>query len=136
MFLDPPIKSLTVLVVEDESFLLEYVRLVLSRYGFNVLTAQTGEEGWAVFRKNRDSIRLVLTDIVMPGSFDGFELSERIAQVSRDILTIFMTGALAEDDPRAEELTRQNRLLRKPFYPDQLLEIVRDNANISASSAS
>jgi DNA-binding response OmpR family regulator len=128
-------KDSNVLVVEDESYLLEYVRVVLTRAGFSVLTAQQGEEGWSQFQENKDSIKLVLTDIVMPGYFDGFELCERIHEVAADVPVIFMTGAIGEDDPRAETLVRENRLLRKPFFPNQLLEIIRHHFSVDEISA-
>jgi DNA-binding response OmpR family regulator len=118
-------KEYNVLVVEDEGYLLEYVRVVLNRAGFSVLTAQQGEEGWSLFQEYKNSIKLVLTDIVMPGFFDGFELCKRIHEAASDVPVIFMTGAIGDEDPRAEPLIRENRLLRKPFFPNQLLEIVR-----------
>jgi two-component system, cell cycle sensor histidine kinase and response regulator CckA len=125
-----------VLVVEDENQLLEYVSVVLNRYGYSVLTAEQGEEAWALFEENQNSIKLVLTDIVMPGFFDGFELCERIHQLAPDIPVIFMTGAIPEDDPRAEKLVRENRLLRKPFFPNQLLEIIKHHLSAEVSAKS
>jgi CheY-like chemotaxis protein len=122
-----------VLVVEDESHLVEYVRLVLNRSGFTVLSAMHGEEGWSLFQDNQDSVKVVLTDIVMPGFFDGFELCERIYRLAPDLPVIFMTGAIPEDDPRAKKLVRENRLLRKPFFPNQLLEIVKPHLSVEIS---
>ena len=49
-----------VLVVHDELFLLEYVRLVLVRSGFRVMTANTGEEAWQLISNPANSISLVL----------------------------------------------------------------------------
>ena len=77
MLPDPVILASTILVVDDEEFLLEYVRIVLLRSGFTVLTAKTGAEAWHLILHSRNEIRLVLTDIVMPGSFGGFELADR-----------------------------------------------------------
>ena len=79
-----------VLVVDDELFLLEYVRLVLVRSGFRVMTAKTGEEAWQLISNPENSISLVLTDIVMPGSFDGFELAERIRRRQLGVPVLFM----------------------------------------------
>ena len=56
--------------MDDEEFLLEYVRVVLQRAGYSVLSAQNGGEAWDLI-VDRHDIRLLLTDIVMPGSFDG-----------------------------------------------------------------
>jgi two-component system, cell cycle sensor histidine kinase and response regulator CckA len=119
--------SATILVVDDEEILLEYVRRVLVRAGYSVLTAQNGEEAWSLILDNWHRIRLLLTDIVMPGSFDGFELAERIRKHQPDLPVLFMTGAPLHDYPFMHEITWRRMLLRKPFFPDQLLTIVKEN---------
>ena len=119
--------SATILVVDDEDFLLEYVRIVLVRAGYTVLTATNGEEAWNLIAGNRHEIRLLLTDIIMPDSFDGFELAERVRKHQPDLPVLLMTGATLRDHPAREVITRQRKLLRKPFFPDQLLTIVREH---------
>jgi two-component system cell cycle sensor histidine kinase/response regulator CckA len=117
----------TILIVDDEEFLLQYVRLVLVRAGYVVLTAENGEEAWDLIADNRQQIRLLLTDIVMPGSFDGFELSERVRKRHPDLPVLFMTGAPLQAHVSKDGLTGQRKLLRKPFLPDQLLTLVRES---------
>ncbi|MEA3206420.1 MAG: hypothetical protein QOG92_2132 [Verrucomicrobiota bacterium] len=117
----------TILIVDDEEFLLQYVRLVLVRAGYAVLTAENGEEAWDLMADNRQEIRLLLTDIVMPGSFDGFELAERVRKRHPDLPVLFMTGAPLQANVSKDGLTGQRKLLRKPFLPDQLLTIVRES---------
>ena len=117
----------TILIVDDEEFLLQYVRLVLVRAGYAVLTAESGEEAWDLMADNRQEIRLLLTDIVMPGSFDGFELAERVRKRHPDLPVLFMTGAPLQANVSKDGLTGQRKLLRKPFLPDQLLTIVRES---------
>jgi DNA-binding response OmpR family regulator len=135
MLPDPVSPASTILVVDDEEFLLEYVRLVLVRAGFSVLTAQKGDEAWHLFLHGHGEIRLVLADIVMPGSFDGFELAERIRRRRPELTILFMTGALPHERPCADALLSNRPLLRKPFYPDQLLAIVRENLEAVSQSA-
>ena len=135
MLSDSVILSSTILIVDDEEFLLEYVRIVLLRSGFTVLTAQTGEEAWQLILDSQNEIRLVLTDIVMPGSFDGFELADRVRRRQPDLPVLFMTGAPLEDYASADGLVSKRLLLRKPFDPDQLLAIVRENLEAASTSA-
>jgi two-component system, cell cycle sensor histidine kinase and response regulator CckA len=85
--------SSTILIVDDEEFLLEYVRLVLVRAGYSVLSAQNGEDAWNLILENQDEIDLLLTDIVMPGSFDGLDLAERVRKHRPDLPVLLMTGA-------------------------------------------
>jgi CheY-like chemotaxis protein len=117
----------TVLIVDDEEFLLQYVRLVLVRAGYVVLTAENGEEAWDLIADNRQEIRLLLTDIVMPGSFDGYELAERVRKRHPALPVLFMTGAPLQANVSKDGLTGQRKLLRKPFLPDQLLTIVGES---------
>ena len=114
-----------VLVVDDELFLLEYVRLVLVRNGYRVMTAKTGEEAWQLISNPENSISLVLTDVVMPGSFDGFELAERIRRRQLRIPVLFMTGALQQENPDSDSADSKRVFLQKPFGPGQLIAIVR-----------
>ena len=135
MISDPVILTPTILIVDDEEFLLEYVRIVLLRSGFTVLTAQTGEEAWQLILHSQNEIRLVLTDIVMPGSFDGFELADRVRRRQPDLPVLFMTGAPLEDYSSSGDLVSKRLLLRKPFDPGQLLAIVRENLEAASTSA-
>jgi DNA-binding response OmpR family regulator len=135
MLPDPVILVPTILIVDDEEFLLEYVRIVLLRAGFTVLTARTGEEAWQLILNSQNEIRLVLTDIVMPSSFDGFELADRVRRRQPDLPVLFMTGAPLEDSSSADGLVSKRMLLRKPFDPGQLLAIVRENLEAANASA-
>jgi CheY-like chemotaxis protein len=119
--------SATILVVDDEEFLLQYVRVVLERAGYVVLTAQNGEEAWNLVAGNREAIRLILTDIVMPGSFDGIELAGRVRKRWPDLPVLLMTGNPLHKHPPKDALASQRSVLRKPFVPEDLLAIVREN---------
>ena len=127
-------RAVTILIVDDDEFLLQYVGLVLTRAGYCVVRAENGEEAWNLILDTTHQIRLLLTDIVMPGSFDGFELAERARRLHPDLPVLLMTGALPNDHPRTDVFTRQGMLLRKPFYPDQLLAIVRENLESAEQS--
>jgi len=127
MFPESVNPSPTILIVDDEEFLLQYVRLVLVRAGYSVLTAQNGAEAWNLIMDNRHEIRLILTDIVMPGSFDGFELVDRVRKYQPGLPVLLMTGAPLRAHSSTDGPAWQRALLRKPFSPDQLLTIVREN---------
>ena len=135
MLPDPVCSASTILVVDDEEFLLEYVRLVLVRAGFSVLTSQNGDEAWHLILHGHDEIRLVLTDIVMPGSFDGFELADRVHRREPDLPVLFMSGAALDDHASAVDLVSKRLLLHKPFDAAQLVSIVRMHLEAASQSA-
>jgi len=114
----------TILVVDDEPGILQYIRRVLERGNHTVLTSPSGEHAWGVVQRSQAKLDLVLTDIIMPGSIDGPTLARRIERRYKKLPVLFMTGALPEDDEQAVEMTRKRRLLRKPFSPQQLVEFI------------
>jgi DNA-binding response OmpR family regulator len=107
----------TVLVVDDDPFILRYIERALGMAKYNVRTANGEHEALAVLREQQ--IDLVLTDIVM-GDSDGFHLAERIEECYGSLPILFMTGALLESDQHAQELCQAGLLLCKPFAPQQL----------------
>lgn len=78
-----------ILVIDDEKPTLSMFRLFLNAYGFAVFTAENGEDGLEVFRKEEPSV--VITDIKMPG-MDGLEVLKRIKEINPLAEVIIITG--------------------------------------------
>jgi anti-anti-sigma factor len=78
-----------ILVIDDEKATLKMFRLFLDVYGFDILTAESGEEGLEVFDREKPDI--VLTDIKMPG-MDGIEVLQEIKKRSPGTEVIVITG--------------------------------------------
>jgi len=110
----------TVLLVEDESALRRAAQRILERHGFEVVTAEDGEEALKVFAEHRDRIRLVLSDVVMP-RLGGPALHARLR--AQGILTpfLFMSGYPARDMPDGVPLPQDVPLIPKPWDPKELV---------------
>ena len=78
-----------ILVIDDEKATLKMFRLFPDVYGFDILTAESGEEGLVVFDREKPDI--VLTDIKMPG-MDGIEVLQEIKKRSPTTEVIVITG--------------------------------------------
>ena len=78
-----------ILVIDDEKATLKMFRLFLDVYGFDILTAESGEEGLEVFGREKPDI--VLTDIKMPG-MDGIDVLQEIKKRSPATEVIVITG--------------------------------------------
>lgn len=107
-----------ILVVEDEKDLNRFVSISLKNNGYEVVSAFDGEEG--IEKIENEKFDLVLTDIMMP-KMDGFELSQEIRSIYKDIPIIFMT---AKDDKISKMTGYQigiDDYVVKPFDIDILI---------------
>ncbi len=115
----------TILVVEDEEFVLGLVKNVLMQQGYTVLVAGGGGEALKILKKKGAAIRLILTDVVMP-EISGAELALRAAALCPDVRILFMSGYPRSEREREEELTAGAIVIQKPFSPMALARIVRE----------
>lgn len=111
----------TVLVVDDEKALRDFVRRNLEVRGYRVLTAANGLEALAIFE--RESVDLIILDLMMP-HLDGLEMTRRLREVST--VPIIILSALGEerDKVRAFDLGADD-YLTKPFGVGELLGRVK-----------
>jgi PAS domain S-box-containing protein len=115
----------TVLLVEDDAFLRASVRRTLTQAGYHVLAANNGVEALEVWNKNRDAIRLLLTDIGLPGGVGGKELGERLSREDPKLKVIYASGHSAEVAAIQFSLPHGIQFLGKPFQSLELIRTVR-----------
>ena len=114
----------TILVAEDDPSLRRLVRIILESVGYPVIMAEDGEDAVAKFMQNRDKIKLVILDLVMPKK-SGKEAYEEIKKTSPGIRTFFLSGYTMDMISRME-IEKGMDLVRKPFVPNDLLRKVRE----------
>jgi CheY-like chemotaxis protein len=110
----------SLLVVDDEPSIAKYMGLVLAREGYHVLTAYNAEEGWELFQQTVPQVRAVVTDIAMPGDWNGLELARRVRRASPNTPVLLVSGY----EPPGS-LDACSGLLSKPFTADLLRTAVR-----------
>ncbi|PYT26764.1 MAG: hypothetical protein DMG57_20605 [Acidobacteria bacterium] len=116
--------SLTILVVDDESAVLDLVKLILETAGYTVLVASNARQALAFFETRDYWIDLLLTDINMP-EMSGLELACRVSEIAPRLPMLFMTGYRAEN-PGTEILRAAGPfsdcvVISKPFTSRELL---------------
>ena len=114
----------TILVIDDEPSILKCVQRILEHANYDVITSPSGNQAWEIIERGQPKVDMVLTDIVMPGSIDGLTLAAKIRRRALELPVLFITGALPEDDESATQLAKKKLVLRKPFFPKQLVDFV------------
>ena len=120
-----PRGSETILLVEDEDSVRSSMSWLLRNHGYQVLEADHGHAAVQLWRKEKNRIALLLTDLVMPGGMTGNELAIALQSESAALKVIFTTGYSAEIAGRDLKLQARQGFLQKPFAPSELLTTVR-----------
>ena len=107
-----------VLVLEDESSIRGFIVINLTRAGYEVIEAESGEEALELLQKNSD-IRVALLDIMLPG-IDGFEVCRRIRATNTTIGIIMLTARSQEIYKVTGLMTGADDYVTKPFSPAEL----------------
>ena len=109
----------TVLVIDDDERLREYVRANLELEGYTVLEAGDADEGME--QLEGEEPQLILLDVMMP-RVDGWEMLKRIQERHGAIPVIMFSGQV--DEPSAEQAAERGAsgFVGKPFDPQQLIE--------------
>jgi len=109
----------TILMVDDEDLLLTMGQMVLSSFGYTVLTANSGARALELFAHWKDSIDLVLVDLVMP-NMSGREVTEQIRKLAPRTRILWCSGYV-----RSSKVEEEDPYLQKPFTSQDLLRAVK-----------
>lgn len=81
-----------ILVIDDEKSLLDTMKLILSKSGYMVLTASTAMEGLKMIKELDRDISLIITDLALPGGFDGIDILDAVRDLNSQIPVIMITA--------------------------------------------
>lgn len=114
-----------ILVVDDETHILHVVSLKLTNAGYDVLTAEDGEEGLELAMTHQPD--LIITDLQMP-RLNGLEMCERLKEreAIADTPVILLTARGATIIPSQLENTNITNVIAKPFSPREILLRVQE----------
>jgi PAS domain S-box-containing protein len=115
----------TILLVEDNAGLRKLATRLLEPAGYTVLGAATGEEALLLLERHEAPVRLLLTDVVMPG-MSGRHLAEQVAHARPGMKVLYMSGYTGDTVVRHGVLDAKAPFLNKPFTAAALLRKVRD----------
>ena len=117
--------SETILLVDDEKRVRRLARKVLEQEGYTVLEAKDAEEALRLGQESAGSIRLLLTDLVMPG-MDGRTLANHLQVRYPKMQVLYISGYKDYAIGFNAALEPGANYLSKPFTPDTLIKAVRE----------
>jgi CheY-like chemotaxis protein len=112
--------SHAVLVVDDDSDVLDVIIGMLEDLGYEVISAQNGPEALDRLRQNQE-ISILITDINMPG-MDGHELAELAKRIRPELKVLQLSGR----EPRRGGLP----MIRKPFSFEELADVMQRTTDV------
>ncbi|MDD5039042.1 MAG: response regulator transcription factor [Dehalococcoidales bacterium] len=111
----------SIVVIDDDPFILELIKDILQPEGFDVILAADGASGLSLLKDTKPD--LVLLDIMMPGQ-DGYEVLQSIREHS-DVPVMMITAKLGVDSLKHAVDLGADDYIRKPFRPAELVARVR-----------
>ena len=114
----------TVLVVDDEASVRQFARRCLQRFGFDVLTAEDGREGLAIYKTHQDTIKVVLLDMMMP-HMGGEKTFTELRRVNPDVRVVLSSGYNEQDAVRRFAGRGLAGFIQKPYQVEKLEEAIR-----------
>ena len=124
-----------ILCIEDEPEMIDLIRLILGRRGFDVRGANSGEEGLMIIKEQHPD--LILLDLMMP-DMDGWEVYQHMKadETTKKIPVIVVTArAQSIDKVLGLHIAKVDDYIAKPFSPQELLNSV-DNVLAGRKKAS
>lgn len=114
-----------IIVAEDDAGVRGMVCEILNRLGYRVKAASGPREALAQCLQNKDTVRLLITDVIMP-EVNGIELARRVRALNSTIRTVFMSGYTDNALLHHGVLEKGIDFLQKPFTTEALAYKVRE----------
>jgi DNA-binding NtrC family response regulator len=114
----------TILLVDDEEVLRELGISILTRFGYEVITAGNGKEALDIYQREGQRISLVILDLIMP-EMDGKQCLKELLTVNPKARVLIASGYSENGPITGTSLTGARGLVEKPYNMRQLLGMVR-----------
>jgi CheY-like chemotaxis protein len=116
----------TLLLVEDEEIVRRPIGIYLRKLGYQVIEAANGNQAFELWRKHRDQIDLLYTDMVMPEGVSGLDLAEKLRADKPQLKVIISSGYSTEISMQGVPADAGYRYLPKPSPSAAIATIVRE----------
>lgn len=115
----------TILLAEDDANVRKLVVTILTKYGYDVIQAEDGQDAVDKFAANKEKISLILMDMIMPKK-NGKEAYEEISLMKQKVKVLYTSGYTADFIQNRGVSGEGIELIMKPVQPMELLRKVRE----------
>jgi two-component system, cell cycle sensor histidine kinase and response regulator CckA len=116
--------SETILLVDDDQMIRDLGSRILTKSGYNVITASNGNEALKLYRTQSERISLIILDLIMP-EMGGRQCLEGLLRLDPSVKVVIASG-YSTDGPTKEALTSGAKgFVNKPYDIRQMLQVVR-----------
>ena len=121
----PPEDKKTILVVDDEPEIRKLVSAMVTQFGYNALTADSGEHALTLYRNHNGPIEMLITDVVAPG-MSGPMLADKLTAQQPDLKVLYISGYDNTHVVQKYVVEKGHALLSKPFTVEELQGKMRE----------
>ncbi len=122
--------SETILLVDDEISIRDLGTRMLERSGYQVITAANGKEALSLYKKEADTISLVIMDLIMP-EMGGYQCLEELLKIAPLVKVIIASGHYGEGATGETVEMKVRGFIKKPYDMKQVLQMVRETLDKS-----
>ncbi|MEW5908161.1 MAG: PAS domain S-box protein [Thermodesulfobacteriota bacterium] len=115
----------TILLVDDEEEIREIGESLLTRYGYKIIQADSGERAVDLYGEMRDSIGLVILDLNMPG-MGGYKCLDELTRINPKVKILIASGYLADEKQIQAVNAGSAAFIGKPFHIRELLKKINE----------
>ncbi|MBN2080011.1 MAG: response regulator [Spirochaetes bacterium] len=125
---DVPPRRETILVIDDEPFILYVIKGYLEEFGWEAIITDKPEEGISIFRERREDISAVILDLSMPGK-SGIEVYGELSAMDPAVKVVLCSGLIESEVTHRALSAGISKILYKPFESGTLLDTLLDLLN-------
>ena len=111
----------TILLIDDESSILEITTLVLEDAGYQAVSFLSPTEAITYFKQHQHGIHAIILDMTMP-EMDGIECAKALWNINAQTTIILSSGYTIEDITQQHQDVKFHAFLQKPYLPHTLIE--------------
>jgi CheY-like chemotaxis protein len=115
----------SILVVDDEDQIREMTKKTLETHGYRAITANDGKEAISLYKQNKEEIKLVLMDMMMP-VMDGSVSIRELRKANPEVKIIAVSGLTEKDKIEKVDDIQVNAFLAKPYTTEKLLNTIHE----------